>query len=84
MRVDFKSWYVFQVSGDEMAGSIVAASRVGSRRVLFEPEEQCAERQGGIWHVYSKHSCNGNMRGPTGAAVPGNLCLSVMWLVVMP
>lgn len=66
-----------------MADSIVAASRVGSRRVLFEPEEQCAERQGGPWHVRSEPSCNGNIHGPMGAAVPGNLCLSAMWLVVM-
>lgn len=34
MRVDFKSWYLFQVSRDEMAGSIFTASRAGSRRVL--------------------------------------------------
>lgn len=57
-----------------MAGSMVAASRVGSRRVLFEPEELCAERQGGLWHVRSEHSCNGNMHGCSCSWKPLSVC----------
>lgn len=57
-----------------MAGSMVAASRVGSRRILFEPEELCAERQGGLWHVRSEHSCNGNMHGCSCSWKPLSVC----------
>lgn len=38
MRVGFEFQYLFQVGGDEMEGSIVAGSGVGSRMVLFGPE----------------------------------------------
>lgn len=60
MRVGFKSWCLFQVVGDEMAGSTVPGSEVGSRTVLSEPEELCGEKEGGLQHVCFEYLCNGN------------------------